>query len=433
MRKTIVIAVSLLMLAIVPAAQATDFVVRPINGADWYAHVSPTVTTELKVDDKSIYAKQLYAISGENNWAGETDFSASGCFGYDANRLYWHFVVIDDVITNVATRASMFLGDAFELGLAQSNTDVKRVAILMRPTASDNVYAYRPDGGAEVTLPSLMVTTARTANGWTADGSVLLSDVGLTAGSGSKFRLNVLVYDSDDASSVGQDTIVGLRSSADVGYDDMSVWSDAVWVGVELPEPKLLDTSIKKLVDGTPMQLVGPFVTLVSASNHCFFIEDSDRVVGLKVNFPPNWQGVSQVAASQIVSSIAGTLRIRNNQRELDADSVTVGIAGQFIGPEPMCVRGKDLGGSDPYGIVPRVGGFGPSNLGLLVKVVGQVKQILPTGFVLSSGDDIVVYYSGVLTPTVGITVSVIGAVTTDIADTTKAAIQANFDSLMVY
>lgn len=425
-----------LMLAIMSATvvQATGyFAIRPAVGVNWYVNAPATATTSVGLDDKSIHAKQLYPVLGENNWSGPADLSAIICVGFDASRMYWHINMIDDVVTNIAASSAKHMGDAFEIGFAQSNIDAKRAGILIRPTTTDMTYVYRPDDGMEVTLPSLTISTTRTATGWIVDGSCLLTDLELTVG--TPFRLNILLYDRDDESSIGQDTILGMRPCADTGYSDMSVWSDADWITApELPEAQLLDTEVKKLTDNTPVQIVGVFVTLVSNEDQCFFVEDQKRVVGFRVNFPSSWERVSQVVAGQIVNSVAGKMRIRHNQRELDAETIVTGCAGQFIGPGPLLMTGKNLGGSDPYGLIPRVGGFGPSNVGLLVKVVGTVKSVLPeVGFVLSSGDDILVYYSGSFSPTVGMTVSVVGVVTTNAGDTSKAAIQAGSNSLVAY
>lgn len=425
-----------LMLAILSAtvAQATVyFAIRPAVGANWYANTPPTATTDVALDDKSIYAKQLYSVLGENNLSGLADLSTKTWVGFDATRMYWHIDVIDDVVTNIATLTSSFMGDSAEIEFAQSNADPKRTAILMRPTATDTTYVYRPTDGTPISSPSLVNNTAITATGWTAGGSCLLTDLELTVG--APFRLNILLYDRDDVSSIGQDTILGMKPGADAGYSNMSVWSDAIWVTqTELPEAQLLDASAKRMIDNTPVQLAGVFVTMVAENDNCFYVEDQNRTVGFKVNFPEDWQGKSQVTAGQIVNSITGTMRIRHNQRELDADSITSGYAAQFMGPTPFGIRGKDLGGSDPYGLVLRVGGFGPNNVGLLVKVVGTVKSVLPeVGFVLSSGEDILVYSSEALLATVGSTVSVVGVVTTNAGDITKAAIQAGSNDLVAY
>lgn len=140
---------------------------------------------------------------------------------------------------------------------------------------------------------------------------------------------------------------------------------------------------VKLSADGAYISVADTVVT--RAFDGYFYIEQTDRTSGMRVQWP------GAVTPGRMVS-VKGTLETRNGiERQIRATSVTLGDPAS-VEPVGMLLRslvGSHLGydpGPPASGQMGMAGGFGPNNVGLLVRVWGLGMPSASVGFGLEDG-----------------------------------------------
>ncbi len=163
-------------------------------------------------------------------------------------------------------------------------------------------------------------------------------------------------------------------SAIDIGSDEF-----VAFVAGTIP-------SARAASNGTGVSLTGAIVTAVFPG--CFYIESPDRSAGLRVA----WSGGG--LTSGVSASVTGaTSTTADWEKQIVASSVSVEGPGAVF---PLGMRAETLGGQDlAFSAVSGAGqrgvagGFGLNNVGLLVKVAGQVSFAGADFFYLTDGSDI--------------------------------------------
>lgn len=166
---------------------------------------------------------------------------------------------------------------------------------------------------------------------------------------------------------------------------------------------------IKLQPDETDVSLVGKTVTAENQAEA--WVEESDRSSAIKII------GAEGVSLGDVVS-LQGRLGTDCGGRFVVATQPPA-ISGQMTPPEPVFVSTRDLGGGCFGSHLPGVAnGFGLNNLGLLVRIAGEVTESTDTEFYVDDGSALdenlgprgikIVSY-GLVRPSVGQKVSVTG------------------------
>lgn len=122
----------------------------------------------------------------------------------------------------------------------------------------------------------------------------------------------------------------------------------------------------KSYPDGTVVQLADK--TVSAGTPACYWIEETDRSSGIKVN-----SNTLMPAGRRV--TVIGTLATVAGERRINMLSETQGISGDFLRPVGMGLL--SLGGRALTGYTPGVeSGFGPNNIGTLVRVWGRVTTL---------------------------------------------------------
>ncbi len=110
-----------------------------------------------------------------------------------------------------------------------------------------------------------------------------------------------------------------------------------------------------------------------------FYIEDSDRISGIRV------ESDAAVSAGQAVT-VFGVMGLADGcERAILSPKVVTGSGG--TAPKPVLMIGGAVGGNDFNADTPGVtDGIGLYNIGLLVRLAGAVSDIEPDGFYLDDG-----------------------------------------------
>jgi hypothetical protein len=170
--------------------------------------------------------------------------------------------------------------------------------------------------------------------------------------------------------TVGQ-TVVGYSSSATFGLDS-GFWVPEGPIGPPPVEIAILDQA-KLLGNGQGVHVTGKVaVTDFSDFASFFYIEEVDRSSGIRVVA----SSVNGTLAKGATVEVTGTMATTSaGERYIGSASVTV--TGTHLPITPLGVTNKTLGGSalgtPPAGQYGVAGGSGTNNIGLLVKVWGQV------------------------------------------------------------
>ena len=153
----------------------------------------------------------------------------------------------------------------------------------------------------------------------------------------------------------------------------------------------------KQLPDGAQFELAGAVVT--RAFGTFFYVEDANRVAGIRVDCISTQPAPTQGTAPYIIGTIKTTT---NGERVID-QAVTYG-QNQLTIPGALCVVARSISS-------------GLSPMGLLVKLAGRASVSSPTVFTLNDGSGLTVrvQLSGIGAPEDGRFVSVSGALGADI------------------
>lgn len=127
----------------------------------------------------------------------------------------------------------------------------------------------------------------------------------------------------------------------------------------------------KKLPAGWPVEMTNKAVTYVYPLSPPFcYIEDDDRVAGIKVKLPDDAPMPSVGDRIDIV----GYTSVADNEAQVNATSITINAPSTV--PDPIGIPNKSVGGGQS-GIQPAVpGGVGLSTTGLLVRTFGRCVAI---------------------------------------------------------
>ena len=166
-------------------------------------------------------------------------------------------------------------------------------------------------------------------------------------------------------------------------YDDTALTGPAVQA---MTVPNAAEA--KAFADGALLEITGMTATTDkdAVGTDVIYIEDSERMAGIKVNMTSIGTAVSEGNTV----TVTGTMATDGNQeRYIQANSVTAG-AGTPL--DPLGVVNKSTGGDDfQYDAGPPVkgqrgvsGSYGTNNIGLLVRTTGEVTAA-GTGYVMIS------------------------------------------------
>jgi hypothetical protein len=159
---------------------------------------------------------------------------------------------------------------------------------------------------------------------------------------------------------------------------------------------------------GTPVALQEKVVTAVFPE--CFYIEDLDRLSGIKV--------ISSVPVNRNdLVDVTGPIILSDGERAISANTVV--FNGTTPAPlEPLGIRGEYLGGASMNAYTPGVtGGYGPHNVGLLVATWGKVTSVGSDYFYIEprAGMQVKVRAGSLAKPAVGKIVGIVGISTCEI------------------
>ncbi|MEI6914586.1 MAG: DUF1566 domain-containing protein, partial [Armatimonadota bacterium] len=152
----------------------------------------------------------------------------------------------------------------------------------------------------------------------------------------------------------------------------------------------------RQIPDGLSVTVSNMVVTANFSS--FFYIEDSSRAWGLRVD-------ASGPAVGTLVT-VEGTMQTTDGERRIANATVTSGAAGTV--PGALMMTANSMGGATNGNVPGVTGGLGLNNIGLLVKVCGQVTEIDTgaTWFRIDDGSFLlppkVLLPTGVLSPSVG-------------------------------
>ncbi len=125
--------------------------------------------------------------------------------------------------------------------------------------------------------------------------------------------------------------------------------------------------------DGTSVKLPDQVVTAgLSQFSDRFYIESSDRSAGIQVRTGLG-SGVQAQKGARV--TVSGTIGLANGERAVLNPVVT--LLGNGTLPDPLGMAIRSVGGASIGTAVPGVsGGYGPCNIGLLVRVCGRVTDV---------------------------------------------------------
>ena len=178
-------------------------------------------------------------------------------------------------------------------------------------------------------------------------------------------------------------------------------------------DPPVSISGAKLLANGVVAEISGVVVTAVFPDG--FYIEDADRISGMKVIMSN-----PSVSEGQIVN-VTGTVTTLNEERQLINASVST-LLGASMSLGPVGMPNLMVGGGPVLGWTSCVSeGVGLSNIGLLVRTWGKVTQAGTSPsryFVLDDGSRVGVKVrvpSGSTLPAIGVVVSAAGISTSEL------------------
>ena len=127
-----------------------------------------------------------------------------------------------------------------------------------------------------------------------------------------------------------------------------------------------------------------PSKPVTATFDGAFYIEEPDRSSGIRVLS-------SQTVVRGNLVKVACQSALDGAERSLQAESVTIESSKETGAPNPLTMPVKSLGGNDfyysaapePLGQQGITGGFGVSNIGLLVRTSGTATQVASSSFLL--------------------------------------------------
>lgn len=265
-------------------------------------------------------------------------------------------------------------------------------AINYRPT----LWEFKQDGNiTRETLPGIGVMVKGSAVAVSDDLSIIGGDLF----NGMSNQAAVIWLKNLDGTRFAQDVKplllaanYPLGTMFPMGVGDVSADGRCLLIGIQdklLSPTKILGVvldlyyglpigPVKKQSQGSPVSLSNKVVT--AEYGDCFYIEDFDRSSGIRVVAT----GLSVKQGDRV--SLSGTLQEINGENFvscLPADVVV--FPGVYPSPKPLTINNRQVGGEGVNG------GTGLRNTGLLIKSLGKVSFIDPSGkyFVINDGTDV--------------------------------------------
>ncbi len=196
------------------------------------------------------------------------------------------------------------------------------------------------------------------------------------------YRIDWMVFSSGGASTAGGTfTMKSTFGQPAAGYVEGPNLRH--WIGFWLPGqagtgaiPCATAAAAKGYADGTVVTVSGKIATSATSDYTMFFyVEESDRSSGIRVNLSP-WS-VAGLARGSVVS-VSGTLSTTaDGERQLSTPVVVIASTTEPLTPLGMPNRSLGGGtlGTPPWGQYGVTGGTGVNNVGLLVETWGRVTE----------------------------------------------------------
>jgi hypothetical protein len=205
-----------------------------------------------------------------------------------------------------------------------------------------------------------LIATAVLAQNYRVDWNTLSSGGG--TGSSASFRLSCTI--AQPAAGFASD--VNLLHW--IGF-----WSGDVPTPIVCGSP----SAAKLQADGAFVTVAGQIATsAVQDFATFFYVEDSTRVSGLRVDIPP--AAVRDLARGSVVNVIGTMSTASNGERQISGPiAIVTGTTTPLttLGMPCRSIGGASLG-VPPLGQFGVTGGRGPNNMGLLIKTWGQVTAV---------------------------------------------------------
>ena len=167
--------------------------------------------------------------------------------------------------------------------------------------------------------------------------------------------------------------LVWVKAVDKLGWETTPVSSQ----GVVVTPDTVSIAEAKAQPDGSYVKLAQKVVTGVFADH--FYVQETNRASGIRVD------GALSVTPGSLVD-VTGKMWLDSGERQLVEAAVSDPLGTPGV-PVPLSVSGVSLGGGAFNAFTPGVeGGYGLSNLGLLVRVYGKVSGKTSTGFRLDDG-----------------------------------------------
>lgn len=370
------VSVILILLAVMLATNCPGAVIPRVN--------IPLLQGNIVADGQSndsAWAGQAPIVFGENDIyldyrSDPPDPVRLSClFGRNTTNFHFYFTAKDKEIVSKPW-SSWRMTDL--VMICWGNGASERIA-LIKPTSEMRILT---PGSGTLSPSTGTVLTTTSATGWTAEGSIPLTELGGVPPDG-KLLFAVVQRDwntgQNDYTCVGSGQKVVYASEGSLMWDPATVETTATPAVVApmavqtFPEGVLLRTDL--------------LWSVTYADSGRFICEDSlTRIHALEVVY----SGPDQPAVNDLVFSVVG----KKVGKKMIAESVT-------------CFSGHGTGLKlKPWGMTTR--SIGPLNSNLLVKMTGKVKEATVTGFIMSEGNkDIAIVWSSC--PTVGQPVMVTG------------------------
>jgi hypothetical protein len=146
-------------------------------------------------------------------------------------------------------------------------------------------------------------------------------------------------------------------------------------------------STVKLLPDGVEVELRGNIVTGIYPEHGGFYIEQPNRLAGIRVSGIPQGLQVGDIV------DVVGTIDTYRPdmytavERQVRGSVTKTGYAGPL---KPWMMNCRSVGGQPIPPYVPGVNDpFGPNNIGLLVRIVGRVTEVVTKYLVVDDGSNV--------------------------------------------
>ncbi|MGQ9456578.1 MAG: hypothetical protein ACUVRS_12190, partial [Armatimonadota bacterium] len=148
-------------------------------------------------------------------------------------------------------------------------------------------------------------------------------------------------------------------------------WSMDDFALTEIPSVSILSAKLSS--DGKEVLISDVVVTATPSQVGAYYVEDANRITGIRV------ESADTAFVGDIVTVIGNVSTNENGERVIKNASILSAVHGAALGP--VGLRCSFMGGSDQFGASGIgqqgvIGGMGPNNIGLLVRVWGELRAV---------------------------------------------------------